>query len=104
MHTVSITDGAAAAATVQSGGVTVADVLATQGIALAPNDPVDPAAGTPVTDGTAIAITRVAVTTSTDTVDVAPVPTSPSTIRTSTRAPPTSPSPAPRASSRSSPR
>ncbi len=73
MHTVSITDGATAAATVRSGGVTVADVLATQGIVLGPNDLVDPAAGTPVTDGTAIAITRVAVTTSTDTVDVAPV-------------------------------
>ncbi len=73
MHTVSITDGATAAATVRSGGVTVADVLATQGIVLGANDLVDPAVGTPVTDGTAIAITRVAVTTSTDTVDVAPV-------------------------------
>jgi len=73
MHTVSITDGATAAATVRSGGVTVADVLATQGIVLGANDLVDPAVGTPVTDGTAIAITRVAVTTSTDTVDIAPV-------------------------------
>jgi uncharacterized protein YabE (DUF348 family) len=73
MHTVSITDGATAAATVRSGGATVADVLATQGIVLGANDLVDPAVGTPVTDGTAIAITRVAVTTSTDTVDIAPV-------------------------------
>jgi uncharacterized protein YabE (DUF348 family) len=73
MHTVSITDGATAAATVRSGGATVADVLATQGIVLGANDLVDPAVGTAVTDGTAIAITRVAVTTSTDTVDIAPV-------------------------------
>ena len=72
MHTVSIADGAAAAVTVQSGGVDVGDVLNTQGIAIGPNDLVDPGATTPVTDGTAITITRVAVTTSTDTVDVAP--------------------------------
>jgi uncharacterized protein YabE (DUF348 family) len=73
MHTVSITDGAAGAATtVQSGGANVGDVLNTQGIALGPNDLVDPAPNTPVTDGTAITVTRIAVTTSTDTVAVAP--------------------------------
>lgn len=72
MHTVSIADGAAGATTVQSGGVDVGDVLNSQGIALGPNDLVDPAPNTPVTDGTAITITRVAVTTTTDTVDVAP--------------------------------
>jgi uncharacterized protein YabE (DUF348 family) len=73
MHTVSITDGAAGAATtVQSGGVTVGDVLNIQGIVLGPNDVVDPAPTTTVTDGTAITVTRVAVTTTTDTVDVAP--------------------------------
>lgn len=72
MHTVSITDGAAPASTVQSGGVTVGDVLNIQGIDLGPNDVVDPAPTTPVTDGTAITVTRVAVTTTTDTVDVAP--------------------------------
>jgi uncharacterized protein YabE (DUF348 family) len=72
MHTVSITDGTAAAVTTQSGGVNVGDVLNTQGIALGPHDLVDPAPNTPVTDGTAITITRIAVTTNTDTVDVAP--------------------------------
>lgn len=72
MHSVSIADGTAGAVTVQSGGITVGDVLNTQGIVLGPNDVVDPAITTPVTDGTAITITRVAVTTSTDIVDVAP--------------------------------
>ncbi|MFN8200477.1 MAG: ubiquitin-like domain-containing protein [Nakamurella multipartita] len=72
LHTVSLTVGGAPATTVQSGGQTVADVLAAQGITLAATDTVDPAGTTPVTDGTAITVTRVAVTTTTDTVAVAP--------------------------------
>ncbi len=71
-HTVSIAVGGAPATTLRSGGVTVADVLAAQGITLAPTDTVEPASTTAVTDGTAITVTRVAVTTTTDTVDVAP--------------------------------
>jgi uncharacterized protein YabE (DUF348 family) len=72
LHTVSLAVGGAPATTVQSGGLTVADLLAAQGITLAATDTVDPAGTTPVTDGTAITVTRVAVTTTTDTVDVAP--------------------------------
>lgn len=72
LHTVTLAVGGAAATTVQSGGATVGDVLTAQGITLAATDTVDPAATTPVTDGTAITVTRVAVTTTTDTVDVAP--------------------------------
>lgn len=71
-HTVSLAVGGAPAATVQSGGLTVADVLVAQGITLAATDTVDPVGTTPVTDGTAITVTRVAVTTTTNTVDVAP--------------------------------
>jgi len=73
LHTVSLAVGGAPATTVQSGGLTVADVLAAQGITLSATDTVDPAGTTPVTDGTAITVTRVAVTTTTDTVVVAPV-------------------------------
>jgi len=72
LHTVSLAVGGAPATTVQSGGLTVADVLAAQGITLTPTDTVDPAPATAVTDGTAITVTRVAVTTTTDTVDVPP--------------------------------
>ena len=72
LHTVSLAVGGAPATTVQSGGQTVADVLAAQGITLAATDTVDPAGTTPVADGTAITVTRVAVTTTTDTVAVAP--------------------------------
>lgn len=72
MHTVSIADGTGAATTVQSGGLNVGDVLNIQGIAIGPHDLIDPAPDTAVTDGTAITITRIDVTTSTDTVDVAP--------------------------------
>lgn len=72
MHTVSITDGTGAATTVQTGGVNVGDVLNIQGIAIGPTDLIDPAPDTPVTDGTAITLTRIAVTTSTEIVDVAP--------------------------------
>jgi uncharacterized protein YabE (DUF348 family) len=72
LHTVSLAVGGAPATTVRSGGLTVADLLAAQGITLAPTDTVDPAPATAVTDGTAITVTRVAVTTTTDTVDVPP--------------------------------
>lgn len=72
LHTVSLAVGGAPASTVRSGGQTVGDVLAAQGITLAASDTVDPAVATPVTDGTAITVTRVAVTTQTDTVDIPP--------------------------------
>ncbi len=72
LHTVSLAVGGAPASTVQSGGVTVGDVLTAQGITLSATDIVNPAVDTPVTDGTAITVTQVAVTTSTDTVDIPP--------------------------------
>lgn len=72
LHTVSIAVGGAPASTVQSGGANVGDVLNAQGIAVSATDLVDPGAETPVTDGTAITVTRVAVNTTTETVDIAP--------------------------------
>jgi uncharacterized protein YabE (DUF348 family) len=71
-HTVSIAVGGAPASTVRSGGVNVGDVLNAQGIAVSATDLVDPAAETPVTDGTTITVTRIAVTTTTETVDIPP--------------------------------
>ena len=72
LRTVSISDAAAAPVTVATGAATVADALADQGIALTPTDTVTPALATPVVDGTQIAITRVAVTTLTETVAIPP--------------------------------
>jgi len=72
LRTVSLSDGGAAAAPVKTGGRTVADVLAGLNTPLGPTDTVVPGAATPVIDGLQITVSRVAVTTSTDTVDIAP--------------------------------
>lgn len=72
LRTVSVSDAGAAPVAVSTGAATVADVLADQGVTLAATDTVAPALTTPVTDGIQIAITRVAVTTLTDTIAVAP--------------------------------
>ena len=72
LRSVSLSDGGAAAATVKTGGRTVADVLAGLNTPLGPNDTVVPDASTAVTEGLQITVSRVSVTTSTDTVDIAP--------------------------------
>jgi uncharacterized protein YabE (DUF348 family) len=73
LRSVSLSVAGAAATPVQTGAVTVADVLSDQGITLAATDTVDPALDTPVTDGLPITVTRVAVNTVTETVPL-PVP------------------------------
>ena len=55
LHAVTI-DNKGVSSSVTSAGKTVGDVLAAQGITLAANERVTPAAGTPVTDGLAISI------------------------------------------------
>jgi len=72
LRTVSVADAAAAPVLVSTGAATVADVLAEQGITLAATDTITPALTTPVTEGTQIAISRVAVTTLTETVAIPP--------------------------------
>jgi len=73
LRTVTVSDAGAAAVSVSTGAATVADVLAEQGITLSPTDTVTPALTDPVAAGTQIAVTRVAVTTVTETVAIAPV-------------------------------
>ena len=70
LRSVTLSVAGAAATPVQTGAQTVADVLAEQGITLAPTDTVAPDGTTPVTDGLQIAVTRVAVSTLTESVDV----------------------------------
>jgi uncharacterized protein YabE (DUF348 family) len=72
LRTVSLSVAGGAASSVQTGALTVADVLADQNVVLAPTDTVTPALTDAVTDGLQIVVTSVAVTTSTETVDVAP--------------------------------
>jgi resuscitation-promoting factor RpfB len=72
LHAVTLSDAGGAATSVQTGALTVADVLAEQNITLAATDTVAPAVTTPVTDGLAIVVTRVAVTTLTDVVAIPP--------------------------------
>ncbi|HEY5116900.1 MAG TPA: ubiquitin-like domain-containing protein [Nakamurella sp.] len=72
LRTVSLSDGGAAAAPVKTGGRTVADVLTGLNTPLGPTDTVVPDAATAVTDGLQITVSRITVTTSTDTVDIAP--------------------------------
>ena len=72
LRTVSLSDAGAAATPVKTGARTVADVLTGLNSPLGPTDTVVPAASTPVTDGVQIAVSRVSVTTSTDSVDIAP--------------------------------
>jgi len=68
LRSVSLSVAGAAATPVQTGAVTVADLLADQGITLAATDTVDPALTTPLTDGMPVTVTRVAVDTVTETV------------------------------------
>jgi uncharacterized protein YabE (DUF348 family) len=72
LHTVSLSDNGAAAVAVQTGALTVADLLAAQNITLAATDTVTPDVGTAVTDGLQVTVTRIAVTTTTESVDVPP--------------------------------
>jgi hypothetical protein len=72
LRTVSLSDGGAAAAPVKTGGRTVTAVLTGLNTPLGPTDTVVPDAATAVTDGLQITVSRITVTTSTDTVDIAP--------------------------------
>jgi uncharacterized protein YabE (DUF348 family) len=72
LRTVTLSVAGAPAAPVQTGALTVADVLAEANLTLSATDTVEPAAATPVVDGQQITVTRVAVTTVTDLVAVPP--------------------------------
>ena len=72
LRTVSLSDAGAAVTPVKTGARTVADVLAGLNTPLSATDTVVPDASTPVTDGLQITLSRVSVTTSADTVDIAP--------------------------------
>ncbi len=72
IRTVSVSDAGAPAVPTKTGARTVADVLADLNAPLGPTDTVTPDATTPVTDGLQIAVTRVAVSTIPETVDIAP--------------------------------
>jgi resuscitation-promoting factor RpfB len=67
----SLADGAAPAANLQSSANTVGDLLTEQGLTLGPLDTVSPAAETPLSEGLAVAVTRVAQTTVAEQVPVA---------------------------------
>jgi uncharacterized protein YabE (DUF348 family) len=66
LYPVSLSDGGAPAANLQSSANTVGDLLTEQGVTLGPLDTVAPAADTPLSDGLAVAVTRVAQTTATE--------------------------------------
>ncbi|MEP6560179.1 MAG: ubiquitin-like domain-containing protein [Nakamurella sp.] len=68
LRSVSLSVAGAVATPVQTGAGTVGDVLADQGISLSATDTVEPALTTPVTDGLPITVTRVVVSTVTETV------------------------------------
>jgi len=72
LHTVALSDNGAAAAPVQTGALTVADLLAAQGITLAASDTVTPDVTTAVTDGLQVTVTRIASTMVTESVDLPP--------------------------------
>jgi uncharacterized protein YabE (DUF348 family) len=63
LHTVTLTDGTAAATTLVTPAATVSDLLVGQQIALGAQDTVTPALDTPLADGAAVAITRTVVST-----------------------------------------
>ena len=67
----SLSDGGAPATTLRSSANTVGDLLTGQGLTLGPLDTVSPAADTPLSEGLAVAVTRVAQTTVTEQVPVA---------------------------------
>ncbi|MEO7125395.1 MAG: ubiquitin-like domain-containing protein [Nakamurella sp.] len=68
LPTVSLVVGTAKPATVHSDATTVASLLAAQGVALGSYDEVTPAAGSPVTDGMKVAVTKVDYRTTTKSV------------------------------------
>jgi len=65
LPTVTITVGADPATATITDRATVGDVLATAGVSLGPDDTVDPATTSPVTDGLQITVTRIAYLTDT---------------------------------------
>ena len=67
----SLSDGGAPAANLQSSANTVGDLLTEKGLTLGPLDTVSPAAETPLTEGLAVTVTRVAQTTVAEQVPVA---------------------------------
>jgi len=71
LHSVSISDGAAAATPLTSAAKSVGDLVTEQGIALGPLDTVSPAADTALSNGLVVAVTRVAKTTVTEDAEVA---------------------------------
>jgi uncharacterized protein YabE (DUF348 family) len=66
----SLADGAAPASNLQSSANTVGDLLTEQGLTLGPLDTVTPTVDTPLSQGLAVAVTRVAQTTVTEQVPV----------------------------------
>jgi uncharacterized protein YabE (DUF348 family) len=70
LYNATISDGGAAAAPVQTTAKTVGDFLTAQGIVLGAEDTVDPAVATPLSNGLAISVARVATTTVTEEVEV----------------------------------
>jgi len=70
LYNATVSDGGAAAAAVQTSAKTVGEFLAAQGLALGPLDTVAPDASTPLSNGLAITVTRVAKTTAAEEVEV----------------------------------
>jgi uncharacterized protein YabE (DUF348 family) len=71
LYNATVSDGGAAAAAVQTSAKTVGEFLAAQGLTLGPLDTVAPDASTPLSNGLAITVTRVAKTTAAEEVEVA---------------------------------
>lgn len=71
LHSVTISDGGAAAVPLESAVENVGDLINQQGIPLGPLDTFSPNADTPLSDGLAVAVIRVAKTTVTEDVEVA---------------------------------
>jgi len=71
LYDASVSVGGAAAAPVQSAAKTVGDFLTEQAIVLGPEDTVDPAVTTPLSNGLVISVARVATTTVTEEAEVA---------------------------------
>jgi uncharacterized protein YabE (DUF348 family) len=71
LYDASVSVGGAAAAPVQSAAKTVGDFLTEQAIVLGPEDTVDPAVTTPLSNGLVITVARVATTTVTEEVQIA---------------------------------
>ena len=70
IYNATVSDGGAAAASVQTAAKTVGEFLTAQGITLGPLDTVSPDASTPLSNGLVITVTRVAKTTVAEEVEV----------------------------------